>query len=284
MKHIILGSGLLSLFLIAAGPARAADPDEEDLVEPVRKAIERGVMYLRSQQHNGDWEHRGYPPHSGGVTALVLLALLNSGAIVDDPLIQAGLTSLRRVEPDSVYVVSLQTMVYALAKRPVDKERIQKNVEWLIKARVFEDGKFAGWGYKSGSGSADNSNTQYALLALHEGHLAGAKVDDGVWESILQFYKSTQRGDGSWKYKSIVREPSPTMTTAGLCGLLIASNDMRSSRKECKPEKCGEYDEDRNINKALHWVAATMLPNGRIENHNHLYYYLYGLERAGRFS
>jgi hypothetical protein len=285
MKPIIVGVSLLSLALLAA-PARAQDPDEEDLAPKVRKAIDRGVKYLRGLHHNGDWEHQGLTDKPGAVTTLTVLALLNAGVPPEDPLIQNGLKSIRQVKPTWTYVVALQTMVYALARQPVDKERIQKNVNWLIDARVGGKGgvKFQGWGYKADSPTADNSNTQYALLGLHEGHLAGAKIDQEVWESILQYYQETQDKSGGWGYKREML-PSPTMTTAGLCGILIASNDKRSNRKNCPPEECGKYDEDRNITKAIDFIGRTMLPGDKIENQpHHLFYYLYGLERAGRLS
>lgn len=272
----------LLILPLAAMPVHAADADEEDLVELVRKAIERGVKYLRSQHHD-DWENQAYPGYRGGTTALAVLALLNSGVPVEDPAVQGGLKYLRELTPEKTYVVSLQTMAFALAKQPIDLERIRNNVDWLLKARLTDGGKLAGWGYNDHAGPADNSNTQYALLGLHEGHVAGARVPEEVWESILDFYKSKQQKDGGWGYKPGMGA-TPTMTTAGLCGLLIASTDMRSARKECVPAKCGDYDEDRNITKALDWVGRSLLQGGRIENHAHLYYYLYGLERAGRLS
>ena len=115
MKHMVFGSVLLLLLVV---PARAQDPADEDLVEPVRKAINRGVKFLRSKHNNGDWENSGYPANPGGVTALAVLALLNSGVPVDDPVIQAGLKYLRDLPPNKTYVVSLQTMALALAKQP----------------------------------------------------------------------------------------------------------------------------------------------------------------------
>jgi hypothetical protein len=274
---------VLPIPLLAALPACSADDEKTDLVEPVRKAIERGVKYLRSQQHDGDWEHQGMPGKPGAVTSLALLALLNSGMAPDDPIIQNGLKSLRKVEPEWTYVVGLQTMVFALARQPVDRERIQRNVDWLIKARLQNNGKLVGWGYKAGLAPADNSNTQYALLGLHEGHVAGAAIGEDIWKSILDYYRDTPRADGGWGYRAGMAS-SPTMTTAGVCGLLIASTDMRSKRKECPPEKCGIYEEDRSITKGLDYIGRTLLPNDKIENHPHLYYFLYGLERAGRLS
>src|SRR5207244_4103739 len=116
------------------------------------------------------------------------------------------------------YVVGLQTMVYAQAAQPQDRERIQKNVDWLLSARTTQ-----GWTYvKLGgnqAGVADNSNTQYALLGLHEALLAGAVVDAKALKEIRDFYVNTQI-TGGWGYRANDPRTSMTMTTAGVCGLL----------------------------------------------------------------
>src|SRR5262249_7236533 len=205
------------------------------------------------------------------------------GAPVDDAAVQGGLAYLRTKDLTQTYDVSLQTMALALARQPKDLLKIQANVPWLIKARVVDGGKLKGWSYDANRRDPDNSNTQYALLGLHEGHQAGAKVDSAIWESILDYYKDTQNRDGGWGYK-IGAGSSRTMSTAGLCGLLIASNDMRSTRKEGVPDRCGDYDEDRHIAKALDFVGLTLLQNDIIERNDQTHYYIYGLERAGRLS
>src|SRR5262249_43445699 len=129
----------------------------------------------------------------GGMSALATLSLLYAGVSPDDEIIQRSLKEMRKMEPDGgsrTYVVSLQTMVYALANQPEDKDRIQRHVTWLVEARIARNGKLQGWTYGKGGGNntADNSNTQYAVLGLHEGFQAGAKVDPAIWEEIRDFY------------------------------------------------------------------------------------------------
>src|SRR5206468_8684623 len=123
----------------------------------------------------------------GGWTSLAMLALLNAGVSPDDPIIEGGLKTLRQIEPKQTYVVSLQTMVFAETGRNEDRERIQRNVDWLIDAMVRDGGKCKGWTYlQANSRITDNSNTQYALLGLHAGRLAGAKIDREVWQAIQE--------------------------------------------------------------------------------------------------
>ena len=84
---------------------------------------------------------------------------------------------LRIIPPSKTYVVALQTMVFAQAGDGQDRERIQRNVDWLVKTKGVN-----GWSYGGEkTGLPDNSNTQYALLGLHEGIVAGgARRQAGV--------------------------------------------------------------------------------------------------------
>src|SRR5207249_1436297 len=115
----------------------------------------------------GNWEEDAKMP-TGGFTALAMLSLLTAGVPPDDPVIKNGLDYLRAVPAKDTYVVSLQTMVMVQAGQEIDRPRIRKNAEWLLEAR-----KPNGWTYGKSNIRPDNSNTQYAVLALHEAIQAG---------------------------------------------------------------------------------------------------------------
>src|SRR5262249_41664146 len=136
------------------GSATAQVHSDQELVIKVRKAIERGVEYLRrKQQNHGGWEvDLDSPKFAGGWTGLALVALLNSGVNRDDPAILKGLRYLRSLKPEWTYVRALQTMAFAEAGYEEDRQRIQENVDWLIKARVVVGGELKGWGYTLNSG------------------------------------------------------------------------------------------------------------------------------------
>src|SRR5206468_3666722 len=96
-----------------AAPAAplAADPPpkpDEELVEKVRKGIERGVRYLEAQQSaEGNWESQTLnllAGMRGGVTSLVTLALLNCGVKPEDRSVARALTFLRAIPPEKTYV------------------------------------------------------------------------------------------------------------------------------------------------------------------------------------
>src|SRR5262249_7363958 len=229
--------------------------------EKVRVAIQRGVQFLRDQQTDRDnWEVDVITSvKPGGETSLALLALLNCGVRPDDPAIERGLKYLRSVELRDTYVVGLQTMVFSPAAKEIDRERVQRGVDWLVKARVMNGNTLQGWGYKSGD-FPDNSNTQYALLGLHEGHQAGAKVDRAVWESIRDFYIRTQEPGGGWRYRPGQSQgPLLTMTTAGACGLYIAGLELNEGREKIRPDgtadNCGQYEENKSLAQAHGWIA-----------------------------
>jgi len=286
MKQIFMpATPLLALLLLI--PTRAAEAPREPLVEQVRKAIEDAKKFLREKQSDkGDWEpdiqFEKIAP--SGTTALAVLALLVAGEKPDSPTVQRGLVYLRNVKPTHTYTVGLQTMVFAEAGDPKDKLTIQNNVDWLIKAAIRQNGKISGWSYTSDGGRPDNSNTQYALLGLYAGKQAGAQIKREVWEQILAYYQGTQTQEGGWYYVLGQREPSLTMTTAGLCGLLMAGMEADAGRK-LRPDgsdpQCGEYPANENLAKATKWVTDHFnIPNYT----NYIYYNLYGLERAGRLS
>lgn len=68
---------------------------------------------------------------------------------------------------------------------------------------------------------ADNSNTQFALLALWAARRHDVPVERAV-ALIVRRFRTTQRADGSWTYrpnKFVSR--FPTMTCAGLLGLAV---------------------------------------------------------------
>jgi hypothetical protein len=195
-------------------------------------------------------------------------------------------------------------MVYALAGQKEDKDRIQENVDWLVKSALRVNGKLHGWSYGPGRTPADNSNSQYALLGLHEGFVAGARVKPEVWQEIVDFYAAGQVG-GGWTYRGRElnfndkdefrfkekgsADNSLTMTIAGLCGLLIATSDLRAAQQDkppdCDGKDCGAITEDPHIEEAMKWLEAYMPRRvDDIDRMRNRFYSLYGIERAGRLS
>jgi hypothetical protein len=307
MRFALLFAPLTAL-AVCAFSASAQERPKEELVDKVKKAIDQGVKFLRSQQRSdGSWEVNIQGAGiQGGWTALSVLALLNAGVPANDPAIQRGLRYLREL-PDPIlkkpqesqwtYVRALMTMVYAEAGQIEDKQRIVDNVNWLIKQRVFKNDQFKGWTYSAGMRNiADGSNTQYAVLGLWSGRQGGAIINREIWEGLRDFYQRTQLSDpkshdfGGFEYSERGGPMGPgatlTMTEAGICGLLIAAMELNSGRETPQPDGsfkgCGVYPEDTHLKRAMSWMSKR--GNFRLEIPQATFYNLYGIERVGRLS
>ncbi len=269
------------VFCAPVASARAQTPRKEALVDQVKKSINRGVQYLRqSQQKDGSWKTAFILlDFRGGETALAVLALLNSGVPVNDPVVKDGLTFLRGLESDRTYVRALQTMALAEAGQSDDAELIKNHVDWLLSARVYDDkDRLLGWTYKRNTpGKSDNSNSQFAMLGLWAGRtylselthekLKG-RLGDDVWKQIRDFYLRTQLKEGadkgSWNYSPHLSPygfgGSITMTPAGICGLLISGMELNAGRETLRPDgtaiNCGVYNDTNAIQDALQWLGG----------------------------
>lgn len=258
--------------------------------EQVRKAIERGVKYLKSQQRNdGSWID--VVGQSGGVSALCTLALLNAGAEPGDESLQKALSHLRKIKPERTYVVALQTMAFARAEPERDRFLIDRNVKWLQATQIKEGPCKGAWTYPGIGGEGDNSNSQFALLALHEAERVGVSASDRTWRLAKKYWEDCQNADGSWPYNRQATHGTGSMTCAGITSLVIAMDRVQLSdarvagdRINCCAGRAGG-DEDR-IERGLQWLGRhySVARNPGVGGDIWLLYYLYGLERAGRLT
>jgi len=283
---------LIALIGLAVRPLRA-----EITAEEVRKSIQRGVDYLKSQQNkvNGSWPARVGQP--GGVTALCTLALIYSGVEPSDEAVQRALAYLRKLgKPKMVYTTALQTMVFCAAEPEKDLLLIRRNAAWLQSMQITTRGESQGaWAYSDSQGSGDRSNSQFALLALHEAERAGVSVNERTWRLALRYWLNTQHDDGSWNYQHGYSSTG-SMTCAGIASLVIASGQLSrgdarvvDSRIRC----CGEQEKVEEIERAFDWLGNNFSvrrnptgpgkAQGTLSGH-WLLYYLYGVERVGRLT
>jgi hypothetical protein len=260
----------------------------EVTAEQVNTAIERGKAFLkRHQRADGSWAER--PGYDGGVTALCTLALLNAGVEPRDDSIQKALRYLQRRPRERTYVVALITMVFCKAS-PDDKPFIVKNVRWLETNQIKEGPTKGSWSYPVLNITGDNSNSQFALLALHEAERIGVPVDVQTWRRAEEYWEKVQNIDGSWGYVEGV-PGTGSMTCAGIASLVITGDKIGggNARAEGRQIRCclpGGAD-DSPVNRGLEWLgrrtvfAVTHNPGSP---GNYLLYYLYALERVGRLT
>lgn len=289
--------GVAATAVEAQGRGNAIDPTPE----AVREAIQRGVEFLRSRQRRGNWED-GFPnigQNRGGATALVMLALLESGVDPNEDFMRKGLNFLRELEPEHTYATSLQTMVFCKAFPKEDRLRIARNVKWLVeKARHMQNNSGIAWGYPTeGRGpianlDTDNSNTQYAVLALREAQQVGVQIEDRTWKLIQTYYERSQLPNGGWAYHGfgfgLAGGERLTMTAAGVCGLLISGmqlyKNQETLRADGSVQNCGNLRQNDPLSRGLRRLGASFKIRMNDPAMNYYFYNLYGLERAGRLS
>ncbi len=207
----------------------AGQQAEEKFQKDIAAAREKAIEFLKKEQKDGKWEGaviNALADMEGGFSALVALSLLEAGVPANDPVVTKAIKYLVKLEPKKTYVVSLQTQVLARADAKAHKEQIQKNADWLMKEAIQTKGKLQGWSYPANSMS-DNSNTHFAVVALHDAAQAGAKIDAKMWEQIREYYTRTQLKAGGWGYTNTAQAGGTTatasMTMCGLLGLAVAS-------------------------------------------------------------
>ncbi len=298
-----------SLLIIGAVIAVVRPAHADITAEQVRETIKRGVMYLKSQQSKtkGNWPERA--GFRGGLTALCTLALLECGEQADSPAVKKALDYLRSLdEPKDTYSTAVQTMVFAAADLKTDNRLILRNAEWLERAQVVEGDRTGAWTYFARVGrhrGGDNSNSQFALLGLHEAEQAGVRIGEATWRRALEYWQSCQRPDGSFAYyKDVDVEGVPraastgSMTCAGIAALVIASGKLREGDARVVGDVvrcCCEQQDNGDLERALQWLGTHFsvrvnpgpAPGSRVRvdfSVSGRFYYLYGLERVGRLT
>ncbi len=288
---------------VHAGDDRPADRGVKDraLQEQIHEAIDRGVAYLKSvQKPNGAWSHPGPADaavsYNSGLTALALYALSASGVPKDDPAIRKGVAwvlshrgAFAGDGPTATYSASL--LVLALTRIDVDVYR-RVIIEY---ADALAAGELGGgmWTYTyTGSittardraagrpalrrSPPDNSNTQFAVLALWAAHsLAGHDVPERTWRHVHRHFLKKQR-DGGWLYRQSGR-PTATMTAAGIVSLIYAHAALHPGKDGIAQAR--RLPEVRRALKTLglHRVRGRATMRGSFLD----FYWMYSLERVG---
>jgi hypothetical protein len=160
------------------------------------------------------------------------------------------------------------------------------------------------------SSVADNSNTQFAVLALWVARRKGIPVDAAM-KRIDARYRTLQKADGGWAYNSIPPSPGETltgttaaMTCAGLLGLALAHGSSAETTLRAgvlpgpgnpRPRPAGlgtarDLLKDPVVRKGLLTLGSFLgkpfegpeeEPSARVAATGKGYYFLFSLERVG---
>jgi hypothetical protein len=308
-----VGSGMVSVLENFPEPLRpelnpspCVDPSSQSLAgfagqnfqsldpEAVRRAIRRGADYLISRQNeDGSWSGMFF---EGGTTALCTLALIEALDDPDHPAIRraiSNLLQLKRAENSATYVVSLRIMALAAADRSGQKYRreIAADTRWLLESQLGKpvSNLEGGWSYGSRRmGGGDSSNSQFALLALHEASRLGIPVPKKHWRAAAEYWESCfDPKTGGFSYVPGSRSPTHSMTCAGIASSIIIQENLQDVRQWINGDHarcCSPPPANPLVEQGLSWLAKNYAPQQRIYSKGIYFYYMYGLERIGRMS
>ncbi len=251
---------------------------------------------------------------SVGLTALPGLTLLECGVPATDPAVAKAADYVRNHAPQlsvtsnyDTYQVSLALLFLDRLGNYKDKELIQYLALRLVAGQRPDDG---GWGYKCppldrkataallkelqddnysldnwrraaeaeggprDPGRSDNSNTQFAVLALWVAHRHDVPIERTMALVGDRFRQSQQTNpDGSWWYSPADNAPNAsdwaTMTCSGLLGLAVANGTAKDGPSA---------DDKRRIERGLAMLGGEIDRPG--DTRGMELYFLWSLERV----
>jgi hypothetical protein len=251
-------------------PAPRVAPVLSTKEKKVNAAIDKGVAYLKDRLLGTDQLYYTFgtaPGHETGANALAGLTLLECGVKATDPAVAKalGAVELELEKMNFTYAQALSILFLdrldppRKGKAPSKYQPQIRKLALRLAAGQYEHG---GWSYNNpvpkseteltalelklrdnnftprklpGKLQEDNSNTQFAALALWVARNHGVPVDP-VLVRVGERFRQSQRKDGSWAYHlNEVKHFNHSMTCAGLLGLAVArgiSNDKDAEQNK----------------------------------------------------
>lgn len=213
-------------------------PAQESLKEKVKPCIERGVEFLKgAQSKDGIWSFHGDSSPTNekvvGVTALCGLALLESGVPTLNKHVQAAAKVIRAKAKDSTfnYTYSVCLSVLFLDRlnrgKPFTIRNETRALVTLIEKILAGQTADGRWGFKlEDKATADNSNTQFAVMALWTARkYAKVEVCRSIEKAMAKCEDSmrdSQDVQGGWAFQSLQNgKPIGSMTCAGILSIAL---------------------------------------------------------------
>jgi hypothetical protein len=314
---VIMSARLIAMcVLFWCCAAHADEPPPE-----VQKAIDRAVFALRPMQF-GDGSWGEYGP---GSTALAILALLEAGVPTTDSIIPKAADFIRYESLRSRHTYSIALSIMAL-------DRLGDKKDWLL-VRVLgarlvagqqEDG---GWSYLCPLGElgdlektipapvgatapfrrdpthtentlSDNSNTQFAILALWIGHRYDVDIEVALRKAGKRLRATALvagPGQIGWGYTQLDTKPTGARSCCGLLGIAVYHGAEIRRKMKSAPDDKAESDrprplpppadplKDQLVQDAFRYVTAQFIAETKKmpEPHDHCdYYFLWSYERV----
>ena len=171
--------------------------------------------------------------------------------------------------------------------------KIAANVAWLERAQIKPGDRVpwpGSWTYNEfKTQPGDNSNTQYALLGLNAATEVGVPVNPEVWKPCRATTGSaTRKMRGAGAIPPTAAPATGSMSCAGISSLVITGLKRFQGQEFLvgdKIENCGKGGFNISLQRATDWLARNFHVGQNFGNGQQWkFYYLYGLERAGRLT
>lgn len=230
---------------------------EQQAAEAVARAL-AGVLrpYL---------EQRGYSRNQDqqlGHLALVLYAALMAGLEPAAPLARSALAEIERLPWEETYSVALAILALeasglerGAAGPGSTRPRVRKHplpprarallaqlAAWLVRARLPGRGQ---WSYRPPQAEGavpphgDNSNTQFAVLALHAARRSGVAVPPELWREVAEHFLRAQQSQGPEVALELELEPGASARSRALLGLEPAAPSTPQPRPPAQARGAG---------------------------------------------
>lgn len=309
LKRFLPYSCLLILGMLLLPQSAQTFTQDESIKEAVKPHIEAGVEFLRRVQTNS-----GAFPFQGsissqevvGATALGAIALMECGASTRDRQVLAAANFVRNSinnTPNYNYNYGTCLALMMLDRLNRDSGTNHKDVG-MIKALATRiargQGANGGWDYTLPGGRSDNSNTQFAVVALwiaRKYYKPGGDIDRALALTDRKF-RSSQSPDGGWSYDptgvQVQFGTSGSMTCAGILGIALHAG-ARKQLQESGFRGAGtsgssgdvfkQLNEDPQVAKARAYLVRALEAHitGRVAENTeatHPTYFFWSLERA----
>lgn len=255
--------------------------------EDVDEAIRRGVAWIKAQRKPQTfWENdeKKDDRHWAGDSALAVLALLYAGEEPRDEEMTAALYWLASQELNGTYTYGVRAHVLALVPGTEYKDRLEKDLRWLLTAVAPRGSLFGGsYDYEPPRPGKepnrwDHSASQYGVLGVWMAAEAGLEVPDSYWEVVGEHWIRTQNTDGGWGYDSPDDPSAGSLTAAGVATLFVVLDQRYADNPQ---DARGLLPA---IESGLDWLSREYGPRNPGGSAQWHHYYLYGVERVGRAS
>ncbi|MEM7229789.1 MAG: prenyltransferase/squalene oxidase repeat-containing protein [Planctomycetota bacterium] len=248
------------------------NPAANEMTPELHDAVEKGFIYLKSQQNSDGSFGRGRYGRHVGITALCGLAYMADGNLpgrgpygeqvqgalefVIQHAQETGLLAAETTSHGPMYGHGFATLflgeVYGM--NPADK-RVRDALEKATELIVGTQNDEGGWRYNPVPYDADVSVTICQIMALRSARNAGIKVPKQTIDRAVEYVRQCQNPDGGFKYMLQTGGSAWPRTAAGVASLYYA----------------GIYEDD-SIDRGLEYLNRIAMPGRGGGGQAHYYY------------